>query len=151
MLQKRLTLKLPVQNSGGSRRGARGTRTPSLFLDQTEARRAEKNFRRPSPPPHFNAGSGWPAPTPLYLKIWIRHCKREALVFLLPKLTNGSGWFPPIHRWPTRTIRVRWRNFALCVFPLSSVFCRFLSSNTAQLNSFFFLTKICLKGVRVCL
>ena len=32
--------------------GPGGTRTPSLFLDQTEARRAEKNFL------HFNGGSG---------------------------------------------------------------------------------------------
>ena len=36
--------------SGGSRRGARG---PPLFLDQTEARRAEKKFFETSPPPHL--------------------------------------------------------------------------------------------------
>ena len=39
---------------------------PPLFLDQTEARRAEKRFfgdrRPPSPPPR------------LFLKVWIRHC-----------------------------------------------------------------------------
>ena len=36
-------------NSGGSREGARGA-GPPLFLDQTEARRAEKIFWRPPPP-----------------------------------------------------------------------------------------------------
>ena len=32
----------PDRTSGGSRGGARGARPPPLFLDQTEARRAEK-------------------------------------------------------------------------------------------------------------
>ena len=47
--------------SGGSRGGARGVRPP-LFLDQTEARRAENNVGdRPPPPFHFLiSGSGWP-------------------------------------------------------------------------------------------
>ena len=38
--------------SGGSRRGARGA-LPPLFLDQTEARRAEKKFRTPLDDPFF--------------------------------------------------------------------------------------------------
>ena len=41
-------------NSGGSRGGARETWPPFLFLDQTEARRTEKNFfwrPPPTPPP----------------------------------------------------------------------------------------------------
>ena len=37
---------------------------PPLFLDQTEARRAEKRF------------FGDPPPTPLFLKVWIRHSLR---------------------------------------------------------------------------
>ena len=37
--------------SGGFRGGARGTRAPLLFLDQTEARRAEKSFLETSPLP----------------------------------------------------------------------------------------------------
>ena len=37
--------------SGGSRGGARGARPP-LFLDQTEARRTEKNFFEPPPLSH---------------------------------------------------------------------------------------------------
>ena len=37
--------------SGGSRGGARGGRGPPLFLDQTEARRAENFFGDPRPPP----------------------------------------------------------------------------------------------------
>ena len=37
-------------SSGGSRRGGRGARPP-LYLDQTEARRAEKKIFETSPPP----------------------------------------------------------------------------------------------------
>ena len=54
--------------SGGSRGGARGARPP-LFLDQTEARRTEKNFFEPPPLSH---GLDTPPPPP-YLKVWIRH------------------------------------------------------------------------------
>ena len=43
------------KTSGGSRRGARWTRSP-LFLHQTEARRAEKNFFETGPP--LLSGSG---------------------------------------------------------------------------------------------
>ena len=45
--------------------GPGGTGSP-LFLDQTEARRAEKSFLRPPPPPPIS-GSVWPGPPPL---IW---------------------------------------------------------------------------------
>ena len=37
--------------SGGSTGGAQGTRAPPLFLDQNEARRAEKNFFEAAAPP----------------------------------------------------------------------------------------------------
>ena len=41
-------------SSGGSRGGARGGGAPPLFLDQTEARRAEKNvFETALPPPYL--------------------------------------------------------------------------------------------------
>ena len=43
--------------SGGSRGGARGPRVPPLFLDQTEARGAEKDFGDSPPPPRVS-GSG---------------------------------------------------------------------------------------------
>ena len=46
--------------SGGSREGARGP-APSLFLDQTEVRRAEK----------IVVGDH---PLLSYLKVWVRHC-----------------------------------------------------------------------------
>ena len=49
--------------SGGSRGGARGARPP-LFLDQTEARRTEKNFFEPPPP--LISWSGYPSPPPLF-------------------------------------------------------------------------------------
>ena len=39
-----------VYNSGGSRRGAWGAQAPLLFLDQTKAQRAEKNFLETAPP-----------------------------------------------------------------------------------------------------
>ena len=57
--------------SGGSRGG------PPLFLDQSEAQRAEKMFlgKRPplppqEPPPYLRV---WMTGAPLYLKVWIRH------------------------------------------------------------------------------
>ena len=37
-------------NSGGFRGGAWGARAPVLFLDQTEAQRAEKSFLETAPP-----------------------------------------------------------------------------------------------------
>ena len=46
---------------------------PHLFLDQTEARRAEKNIWRPPPPPLSQGLDNRPPTTP-YLKVWIRHC-----------------------------------------------------------------------------
>ena len=45
---------------------------PPLFLDQTEARRADKIIFWDHSPPFFS-GSGWPPPPPPYLKVWIRH------------------------------------------------------------------------------
>ena len=45
-----------------------------LFLDQTEARRAEKNVFWGLRPPYLR---DWmtPPPLPPYLKVWIRHCE----------------------------------------------------------------------------
>ena len=62
--------------SGGFRGGARGTRVPLLFLDQTEARRAEKSFLETSPPPPSKGlgGPPPPPPPPPYLKVWLRYC-----------------------------------------------------------------------------
>ena len=63
----------PCIDSGASRGGAWEANLP-LFLDQTEARRAEKNFFKTAPP------LPTPTPTPYlrvwmnpYLKIWICH------------------------------------------------------------------------------
>ena len=39
---------------------------PPLFLDKTEARRAEKNLGRP-PPPRLSRGLGDGGPTPLFI------------------------------------------------------------------------------------
>ena len=44
---------------------------PSLFLDQTEARRAQKNFLETAPPPQSKGLDDWGPP---YLKVSIRHC-----------------------------------------------------------------------------
>ena len=52
---------------------------PPLFLDQTEARRAEKNFLGdcpPPPPPYLRVwmtARARPRPLPPYLNVWIRH------------------------------------------------------------------------------
>ena len=53
---------LSFHYSGGFRGGARGAQTAPprpLFLDQTEAQRAEKNFFGDRPPPLF------------YLRVWM--------------------------------------------------------------------------------
>ena len=42
-----------------------------LFLDQTEAQRAEKNFFETTPPPH-TLSQGLDDRAPHYLKVWIR-------------------------------------------------------------------------------
>ena len=43
---------------------------PPLFLDQTEAWRARKNFLETPPPPHLRV---WMTHPPPYLKVWIGH------------------------------------------------------------------------------
>ena len=54
-----LTVLIPVDTcilfpgSGGSRGGAWGARPPPLFLDQNEARRAEKKIGRAGAPPYL--------------------------------------------------------------------------------------------------
>ena len=45
---------------------------PLLFLDQTEAQRAEKIFLE-TPPPHQRF---WMTAPP-YLKVWMRHCQHS--------------------------------------------------------------------------
>ena len=66
---------------GGSRGEARGGRAP-LLLDQTEARRAKNLFLRPGPLP---SGSVWPAPSPPYLKVWIRFWNKMIFITRLTK------------------------------------------------------------------
>ena len=57
----------------------RGPEGPApLFLDQTKARRVEKNFLETCPPPPLSKGLDDRPPSP-HLKVWIRHC------YLLPK------------------------------------------------------------------
>ena len=59
---------------------------PSLFLAQTEAQRAEKNFLDWAP--HLSSGSGWPGPSP-YLKVcsciiyWCPVWRQGALVSIV--------------------------------------------------------------------
>ena len=56
--------------SGGSRAGALGA-WPSLFLDQTEARRAEKKIFETAPaPPYLRV---WMTGATPYLKVFFRH------------------------------------------------------------------------------
>ena len=66
----------PLSNQGwiqGRGPGRPGSPLISLFLDQTEAWRAEKIVVETTPAPLlFFKGSGWPAPH--YLKVWIWHC-----------------------------------------------------------------------------
>ena len=57
-----------IEDYGSSGRSRGGH---PLFLDQTEARRAEKNFIWDRPPPLSQGLDDRPS-TP-YLKVWIRH------------------------------------------------------------------------------
>ena len=80
--------------SDRSRRGAWGARPPPppLFLDQTEAQRAEKEFFwRPGPP--LSQGLNFhPPPPPPYLKVWIRHCSQYLCLCLLATWFVCSGY-----------------------------------------------------------
>ena len=63
---------LVTNTSCGSRGGAqRGPASTPLFLDQNEARIAEKNFESGPPPPYLRVWMR--APPPPYLVVWIRH------------------------------------------------------------------------------
>ena len=53
----------PVEGTGGPTSPA-----PSPFLDQSEARRSEKNFFGDQAPAFQRV---WMTPPPLYLKVWI--------------------------------------------------------------------------------
>ena len=61
----------------GERPGGPG---PPLFLDQTKARRVEKNFLETCPPPPPLYLRVWMITPPSDLKVWIWHC------YLPPKL-----------------------------------------------------------------
>ena len=79
--------------SGGSRGGARGGPGPPLFLDQTEARRAENFFWRPPPLPRLCLRVWMTVPPlPPYLKVWIRHCAasydNSCLIFVVLVCTS---------------------------------------------------------------
>ena len=56
--------RIQVRGPGGGGGGG------GLFLDQTEAQRAEKNFFETTPPPPLSQGLDDRAPH--YLKVWIR-------------------------------------------------------------------------------
>jgi len=64
-----------IERDGTSGDPGKGPGEPDLplFLDPTEARRAEKTLGRPAPP-YLRIWMTAPAP---YLKVWIRHCERH--------------------------------------------------------------------------
>ena len=63
---------LVTNTSCGSRGGAqRGPAPTPLFLDQNEARRADKNNFESAPPPYLRVWMN--PPPPPYLKVWIHH------------------------------------------------------------------------------
>ena len=82
---------LPSGGSGGD--------GPHLFLDQTEAWRAEKTFVETLP--LLISGSWWPAlppPPPPCLKIWIRHCSPHLPVsdhskWSITRITSGLSFW----------------------------------------------------------
>jgi len=68
-------------NGGGSRGGARGSRPP-LFLDQTEAQKAENFFWIPAPT----------HPPPPYLRVWMTAPPLLSEGLDLIQLTNFSHY-----------------------------------------------------------
>ena len=60
------------KRGGGSKGGALGPPPPStLFLDQTEAQRAQRNFLGDKPTSNLRVWMTAPPPLPPYLKVWI--------------------------------------------------------------------------------
>ena len=77
------------QNSGGSREGPGGLAPPFIFTPNWGPKGRKKKFS--IRPPHIS-GSGWPGtppPPPPYPKVWVRHCRRSWVRFLL-KVTYFS-------------------------------------------------------------
>ena len=68
-----------IEDYGSSGRSRGGARSPPLFLDQTEDRRAEKIFFATAPPPLSQGLDDRPS-TP-YLGVWMT----------APPLISGSG------------------------------------------------------------
>ena len=62
----------------------------ALFLDQTEAPKGRKNFFWDRSP--LISGSEWPAPPPLYLKVWIS--RWGALWMFKTSALSGSVFIP---------------------------------------------------------
>ena len=61
------------KRGGGSKGGALGPPPPpsTLFLDQTEAQRAQRNFLGDKPTSNLRVWMTAPPPLPPYLKVWI--------------------------------------------------------------------------------
>ena len=84
--------KQSLHSSGGFRGGARGTRAPTLFLDQTDSRRAEKSFFGDLPPsPYLRVWMTPPPPAPLSQGLdTVLHFRRVSKV-------RSSTFRTPVH------------------------------------------------------
>ena len=112
-------------NSDRSRRGAYGA-CPPLFLDQNEARRAEKNIFETGPPPYLRV---WMARSPLppYLKVWICQCSvlillRWSRLLALETRCSSLGWDTCLSRNEMRLVHVAffWAVYCRTAFTVSS-------------------------------
>ena len=88
--------------------GPRGP-APPYFFYQTEARRAKKRFFKttPSPPRYHRV---WMTETPLYLKVWIRHC----ICYQYRKLIFKGKIFSINQKHDNKTWRDKWLPLIQC-------------------------------------
>ena len=80
-------------------------RHPPLFLDQREVRKVRGS-------PSLISGSGWPPPSPPFLKVWIRHCNVPDYIQTWLNTSFETG----LTEWKikTKNTRLFWNKWNKC-------------------------------------